>query len=435
MQVYKPTAFVHAMKEDFLHYLWRYSKFDNRSLTAVDGKRIAIVHPGQYLQVAGPDFFNAQVVIDGQKWAGNVEIHVKSSDWYLHRHERDPAYVNVVLHVVWEHDTAVFRGDNSEIPTLELRPYTDSRTLEAYRKLSAPKDWIYCERQIADTDAFRLSAWLERLFFERLERKAGQVKSWKEFIGSDWEALLFRMLARNFGLNHNAEAFSEMSLLLPFSVVRKERKEVLRLEALFMGICGLLDESKEDQYHRQLQGEFRHLSQKYGLDERISQPVQFFKLRPDNFPTLRLSQLAALYQQSPNLFAAIVAASSSKELHRILRASATPYWETHYLFDRPSARKKKEMSGGFIDLLIINTIVPLRFLYGQARGDLTAEELVTLLRELRPESNAIIEKFVTLGIVAGNAFESQALLQLKSQYCANARCLECAVGDQLLKTN
>lgn len=422
------------MKEDFLHYVWRYSKFDNQSLTTVDGKNLAIVHPGQYLQVAGPDFFNAQIVLDNQKWAGNIEIHLKSSDWYAHRHEADPAYDSIILHVVWEHDTPVFRGNDSEIPTLELRGRIHSSHLMRYNQLLAPKDWIYCERQIGEVDAFHFTAWLERLFFERLERKTRQIHEWPEYRSGDWEAVLFRMLARNFGLNHNGDVFFDMSGLLPFHVVRKESGNPMRLEALFMGLCGMLEGEKEDNYFRLLQHEFRYLSHKYKLPLPLMETVRFFKLRPDNFPTIRLSQLATLYHHTSHLFTSVILASSVQELRTVLRSKTTAYWETHYLFDRASRKKNKELSVEFVNLLIINSIVPLRFLYGQAKGDLPDEDLIVLLRQMKPEQNTIVERFGQLHITAGDAFESQALLELKTHYCVRARCLECAVGHQLLRT-
>ncbi|HLN95427.1 MAG TPA: DUF2851 family protein [Flavobacterium sp.] len=422
------------MREDFLHYVWRYSKFDAHSLTTVDGKDLAIVHPGQYLQVAGPDFFNAQIVLDRQKWAGNIEIHLKSSDWYAHRHETDRAYDSVILHVVWEHDTPVFRADQTEIPTLELRGRVPSSTLLRYNQLLVPKEWIYCERQIADVDAFHFSAWLERLFFERLERKSLQIRSWPEYQAGDWEAVLFRMLARTFGLNQNGEIFFAMSGLLPFAVVRKEADDPTRLEALFMGLCGMLEGEKEDQYFKNLKGEFAYLSTKYRLPPPVSESVHFFKLRPDNFPTIRLSQLAWLYHRSSHLFTSVMLATSGRELRTLLKSQTTPYWGTHYLFDRPSPQRRKGLSDSFIDLVIINSIVPLRFLYGQAKGDLPDEDLIVLLRELKPERNVVVDRFGKLGIVAADAFETQALLELKTSFCARGRCLECTVGHQLLRT-
>lgn len=422
------------MKEDFLHYVWRYSKFDTQSLTTVDGKELAIVHPGQYLQVAGPDFFNAQVVLDKQKWAGNVEIHLKSSDWYAHRHETDSAYGSVILHVVWEHDMPVFRSDQTEIPTLELKGRVPAATLARYHNLLSSREWIYCERDIANVDAFHFSAWLERLFFERLERKVSQVREWPEYRSGDWEAVLFRMLARNFGLNYNGDVFFRMSGLLPFPVIRKEAGDPMRLEALFMGLCGMLSGEKEDAYGQSLQTEFVYLSAKYGLPPPVPEAVHFFKLRPDNFPTIRLSQLASLYNRSSHLFTSTMLADSAKALRAILSSSTSAYWESHYLFDRASRKRSKETSSSFLDLLIINTIVPLRFLYGQSKGDLPDEDLIPLLRQIKPEQNAVVERFAQIGVPAADAFETQALLELKTSFCARARCLECTVGHQLLRT-
>ena len=226
------------MKEDFLHYLWKFKKFDTLNLKTFNGEEITIINVGQYLELAGPDFFNAQITIGNQKWAGNVEIHLKSSDWYVHHHERDEAYENVILHVVWEHDAEIFRKNNTEIPVLELKKYVDKSTVENYQSLMAPKSWIFCEKQIKHVDEFVFKNWQERLFFERLERKSKPIFDLLEQTNQDWEAVLFCLLARNFGLNTNGEIFLKIAQSIPFSVVRKESFEVENLEALIFGTAG-----------------------------------------------------------------------------------------------------------------------------------------------------------------------------------------------------
>ena len=423
------------MKEAFLHHLWKFKLFDLTHLVTVAGDSVRIVHSGNYLALAGPDFFNAQVVIGTQKWAGNVEIHLKSSDWYLHHHERDAAYDSVILHVVWEHDAAIFRKDNSEIPVLELKNYVSSETLARYEALMLPKSWIFCENQLASLDSFVLKNWQERLFFERLERKSKAIEELLVLTNQDWEAVLFCMLAKNFGLNINGDSFLQIALSIPFSVIRKEGYAIEHLESLLFGQSGLLLEDKEDLYFKQLQSNFEYQRHKYQIEKAQVNPLQFFKHRPDNFPTLRLSQLANLYHKQPYLFSSLMALTSIKDIYDLFSISVSNYWETHYQFDKVSPKKKKMLSKSFIDLLIINTLIPLRFLYAKSQGKEVSEELISLLNQVAPEKNAIMDKFKSFSVVVSDAFESQALLELKNEYCNKFKCMECAIGISVLKSN
>lgn len=421
------------MKEDFLHYLWKFKKFDALNLKTFNGEEITIITVGQYLELAGPDFFNAQITIGNQKWAGNVEIHLKSSDWYVHHHERDEAYENVILHVVWEHDTEIFRKNNTEIPVLELKKYVDTETIVNYQSLIAPKSWIFCEKQLKAIPQFVLKNWQERLFFERLERKSTPIFELLEQTSQDWEAVLFCLLAKNFGLNTNGETFLKIAQSIPFSIVRKESFEVENLEALLLGNAGLLDLEKEDNYFKDLKFRYFYLLHKYQLEKRIVEPVQFFKHRPDNFPTIRLSQLANLYHTHQNLFSKISASNSVKGIYETFDVSVSDYWQSHYQFDKESPKKRKQLSKSFVDLIVINTIIPLQFAYAKSQGKEISEDLIQLLDGVAPEKNAILDKFSSFGIKSKNAFESQSLLQIKNEYCNKSRCLDCAIGMELLK--
>ncbi|MFV8371238.1 DUF2851 family protein [Flavobacterium sp. LB2P74] len=423
------------MKEDFLHYLWKFKKFDILNLKTVSKEEVTIVNVGQYLELAGPDFFNAQIVIGTQKWAGNVEIHLKSSDWYVHHHEKDVGYENVILHVVWEHDGAVFRGDNSEIPVLELKKYVEKETVVNYQTLMAPKSWIFCEKQLKDIDEFVLQNWQERLFFERLERKSQPIFDLLEQTNQDWEGVLFCLLAKNFGLNTNGEIFYKMAQSVSFSIIRKESFEVENLEALIFGASGLLDSEKEDNYFKDLKFRYFYLLHKYQIEKIGMEPVQFFKHRPDNFPTIRLSQLANLYHSQHNLFSKISSLNSLKSTYELFQITASEYWQTHYQFDKVSPKKNKGLSKSFIDLIVINTIIPIQFAFAKSQGKEISEDLISLLNEVAPEKNAIIEKFTSFGIQSKTAFITQSLLQLKNAYCNKSKCLECAVGMELLKKN
>ena len=421
------------MKEEFLHYLWKFKKFDTSNLISFNGEKITIEKSGNYLQLAGPDFFNAQITIENQKWAGNVEIHIKSSDWYLHHHERDSNYDSVILHVVWEHDAEIYRINNTEIPVLILKNYVAKETLDNYNSLIAPKNWIYCEKQLSSVDEFVLLNWQERLFFERLERKSKPIETLLEHTNQDWEAILFCLLAKNFGLNTNGESFFKVATSIPFSIIRKESTVLQNFESLLFGKAGLLDLDKEDVYYKTLKSNYDYLLQKHQLESTPINPLQFFKHRPDNFPTIRLSQFANLYFTQQQLFSRIIEASSIESMYLIFNVAVSEYWETHYQFDRVSPKKRKALSKAFIDLLIINTIVPLKFAYAKSLGQDNSEQLIELLIQVSPEQNAIIDKFISLKMKIENAFDTQSLLQLKNEYCNKVRCLHCNIGIELLK--
>lgn len=423
------------MKEDFLHYLWKFKKFDTLNLKTVNQEEITIINTGNYLELAGPDFFNAQIKIGNQKWAGNVEIHLKSSDWYAHNHEKDAAYENVILHVVWEHDAEIFRQNNTEIPVLVLKDYISSEIVLNYNSLTLPKSWIFCEKQISQVGNFVFKNWQERLFFERLERKSKSIYDLLEETNQDWEAVLFCLLSKNFGLNTNGNSFLQLAKAIPFSIIRKESFEQENLEALFFGSAGLLDLDKEDVYFKDLKFRYFYLLHKYQLEKVYIEPVQFFKHRPDNFPTIRLSQLADLYHKHQNLFSKVIELKSIADIYKLLNCSAGLYWQNHYQFDKESPKKRKTLSNSFIDLLVINTIIPLQFAYSKTRGESVSEDLISILDEISPEKNSIIEKFKSFGIKSVNAFDTQSLLQLKKEYCDVNGCLKCAVGMELLKNN
>jgi hypothetical protein len=421
------------MKEDFLHYIWLYKKLDFTNLRTTNGEVLTILNFGQYIQQAGPDFFYAQIVIDHQKWAGNIEIHIKSSDWYVHHHEKDDNYNNVILHVVWEHDTPIFRKDNSEIAVLELKNYVSKEELQKYKELTTPKSWIFCENQIKDIPDFVLSNWQERLFFERLERKSNPIQQLLQETENDWEAVLFCMLAKNFGLNTNGEMFFKVAKSITFSLIRKEALEVMYLEALLFGQADMIPLQVEDNYPKELKSWYDYIVLKYKLKKPAIAPIEFFKHRPDNFPTIRLAQLAMVFHLHKNLFSKIIEAKTIDEIYQIFNISVSDYWKSHYNFDNTSPKKEKSLSKSFIDLLVINTIVPVQFAYANSLGKENAELLIDFLSNIPAEKNNIIDKFTKFGIKSKNAFQSQSLLQLKNEYCNNKKCLQCAFGLELLK--
>ena len=421
------------MKEDFLHYVWNYKKFDFSNLKTTQNENLTIINSGFYSQLAGPDFFNAQISIDNQKWAGNIEIHIKSSDWYVHNHEKDQNYDSVILHVVWENDTPIFRKDNSEIPVLEIKNYISKEELNNYQSLITPKSWIFCEKQLHNVDDFVIKSWPERLFFERLERKSQPIQDLLKETDNDWEAVLFIMLAKNFGLNTNGETFFKIAKSITFSLIRKEALEVLYLEALLFGQADMIPTNAEDNYSKELKSWYDYIALKYKITKPTINEVQFFKHRPDNFPTIRLSQLAMLYHLQRNLFSKIIEAKIIQELYQIFNLSVSDYWKTHYNFDKESPKKNKSLTNSFIDLLIINTIIPIQFAYSKSIGKENPEKIIEFLSTIPAEKNSILDKFSTFGLKSKNAFEAQSLLQLKNEYCNKKKCLQCAIGLDLLK--
>lgn len=420
------------MREDFLHYVWKYKKFDFSNVKTVCKKEIMIIDSGVYTKGTGADFFNAQIVIDNIRWAGNVEIHLNSSDWYLHNHHMDPNYNNVILHVVWNHDVDVYHRDKTVLPVLELKNYVDKTLNSRYMGLNYSKSWIFCEDQIKDVDHEIFENWKKELFVERLREKSIPLQNLLEENNNDWEAVLFCMLAKNFGLNINGPAFFELAKSIPFTVVRKESYEVENLEALFLGRAGLLDTDFQDMYSKELQNRWNYLRIKHSLKEIRLEQVEFFKHRPDNFPTIRLAQLAMLYHKSQYLFENLIKSKSLNDFYDLFRVEVSDYWKTHYVLDKESPYKRKTLTKNFIDLLVINTVIPLKYLYQQYLNKEDFEELLQPLLTIRPEQNIIIDKFSHIGISSKNAFDTQALLQLKKHYCDNKKCMYCQVGVSLL---
>ncbi|TVZ59021.1 uncharacterized protein DUF2851 [Flavobacteriaceae bacterium MAR_2010_105] len=424
------------MQEDFLHYVWKYLKFDVLRATTVQHEALDVVLVGQHNTNSGPDFFNAQIKIGKQLWAGNVEIHVKSSDWFVHNHEQDKAYDNVILHVVWEHDTEIFRKDNTVIPTLELESLVHKSVLSNYQKLFRESNkWINCESDFPQVDSFVIDHWLERLYFERLERKSETILKLLKASNNDWELVLFQLLAKNFGLKVNGDAFFSLAQSFPFSIVRKVQSNINHLEALFFGQSGLLDDEVQAPYFLRLTKEYQFLKQKFQLDNSHVVPVKFFRLRPPNFPTIRLSQLASLYHLHHNLFSKLIEIEDLEGYYSLFKVSTTKFWESHYSFNSASKTSKKVLTKPFIDLLLINTIIPIKFSYAKSLGKDIDEIIVNLVQGLSSEKNSIVEKFDSLKPISKSALESQALLQLKSEYCDKNKCLQCVIGNTLLLRN
>lgn len=422
------------MSEDFLYYIWQYKLFSKKQLFTTNQQEIRIKKAGVHNKNEGPDFLNAHLEIENQLWVGNVEMHIKSSDWYLHKHEEDTNYDAVILHVVWEYDADIYMKNNQPLPTFMVKDFVNKSVLENYNKLFYQNQkFIFCENQIENVDAFLIDNWIERLYFERLEEKSIFIKELLKKSNADFEAVLFQLLAKNFGLKVNGDAFLQLSKSIDFSVVRKVRFDENQLTALFFGQAGFLEEEIEENYHQQLKEEYQYLKHKHHLQSISKNIFQFFRMRPHNFPTIRIAQLASLFFTHQNLFSQLMSINKKEDFYELFSIKVNEFWQTHYTFEKESKKSPKKLTKSFIDLVLINTIIPLKFVYLKSRGEVDEQEFLFLIKQISSEKNSIISKFSELKIKSKNAMESQAFLELKNNYCTKKRCLQCAIGNSLLR--
>jgi hypothetical protein len=422
------------MQESFLHFLWRWRRFDANELRSTEGQPIEVLHPGEWNHHAGPDFFNARVRIGDTTWAGNVELHVRASEWNAHRHSEDSAYDTVVLHVVLEEDQPIFRVTGERIPCLELQGRVPPKILENYQRLEQDRAWIPCQNFFQTTPAIVRLNWLDRMLVERLEQKTTAMAAALEATGNHWEEAFYRLLARSFGLKVNVEPFETLARSLPLSILARHRHDLKQVEALVFGQAGMLDADFEDKHPRSLAKEYQFLRHKYGLTPMDAGQWKFLRLRPANFPSIRLAQFAALMHRSVQLFSQILDVVTVRELEHLFEVHPDGYWLDHFQFDKPSSKRPKNLGRDFIHLIIINTIVPFLFYWGRSKKDESFEKrALELLEQLPAESNAILHEWAALDVAAKNALQSQALIHLKTHWCDEKRCLECSIGNAILK--
>jgi len=419
------------MQEDFLHYIWQYQKILTSKLKTIQGNKLQVVSVGELNINSGPDFYNSRIVIGTQEWVGTVEIHLKASDWFVHQHQNDTVYNNVILHVVWENDVAIFDVNQNKLETLVLKGIVDENLLFSYKKLLLKKNWINCENEIHTIDEFTLSFWKEKLLVQRLQRKASELQHKLLCLENDWEALLFQMLAKNFGLKINASEFQLLAQNISFGIFKKELPSQRGLEALLYGQGNLLEGFVEDTYYQNLQKEYLYLKQKYKLEDSLVK-FQFFRMRPSGFPTIRLSQFAVLYYNQKSLFSKVISKKTVSGIYELFSVSASEYWDKHYTFGDTSVKRRKQLSRSFIDLLIVNTIIPLKFLYAKSIGRDNFEELLQLYMSIKSEKNTILTRFKELKLKLESSADSQSLIELKTEYCNKQKCLQCEIGNKLL---
>jgi len=423
------------MREAVLHFIWQGQKFPLRDLVSTEGLTIKVISTGKPNNLSGPDFLFAKVCLDDQEWVGHVELHIKASDWYIHQHHKDPAYKNVILHVVWEADTVITRKDGSAIPTLALDRVISQDDIDAIQNVfDIKKDRsLNCERSIGGISSEIMKPWIDHLFQHRLRQKAALMNKWLQGTAQDWEQVFFRILLKSFGLNINGTAFLRLGESIPFRVVRMNAHDPFLLESIFYGMTGMLQrDDLFDPYYLELRKTFNFLKVKYNLRDEVYDKPEYFSLRPYNFPTIRLSQIANLYHRHPALFTLVIESSTLESLRSLLQAHAGPYWDIHFNFGKPTLPSPKKMSRYFTDLIILNAVLPIRLSYETNKGCLNIDRLTLWAKEIKAEKNKIVHLFQTHGIAAYNAYDSQAILELHQQYCAKNKCLQCAVGNHLL---
>ncbi len=417
------------MTERLLHFIWQFQYFNQSSLTTVEGEPVEIVFAGHYNSNQGPDFSDAKIRIGKTTWAGTVELHIKTSDWTKHLHQADKNYRNVILHVVWEDD----RRQN-DIPVLELQGRVSGILLQRYEDLMHTGSFIPCEKIVQLVPGLTWKSWKDRMLIERLLRKATLAEEYLRQNNHHWEETFWWLLARNFGMKINADTFEAMARSIPLGILGKHKSQIHQLEALLMGQAGLLEGEFNEAYPQLLQKEYKFYKKKYGLKPGGS-PIFFLRMRPGNFPTIRLAQLAMLIQHAGHLFTKIKEAVSVKDVKTWLDVTANDYWHYHYCFDEETAFKEKRLGESMINNIIINTLAPMLFTYGHYHNENHyKEKAVEWLEGTAGEKNMITKGFQQLGIVNKTAVDSQALIELKNEYCNKKRCLECAIGNSILKT-
>lgn len=431
---YLPEVFPQMlMKENFLHYLWQLQKFNRQNLLTTEGEQVSLLYQGEHNHHSGPDFHNARIQIGDTLWAGNVEIHVRSSEWMDHKHQFDKAYDNVILHVVFEENQIIYRSDGSRIPCLELKKRIPGGIAGSYMRLLNSRAWIPCQNLFGSISTIKRKLWLDRLLVERLERNTSY---WSESLtrnNMDWEETFYQILARSFGLRINTDPFELMARSLPFSILKKHKNNLFQIEALLFGQAGMLETSFNEEYPNRLKEEYCFLRKKYKLTPIEGHSWKYGRLRPANFPTIRIAQFATLIYQTEYLFSKILAIESIKEVQNAFELKLSNYWLSHYRFDKESSKRKKRLGKTTIHLLIINTIAPFLFFYGKEKKENRfTDKALQLLEELNAESNHIIEGWKLLGMNPKSAYQTQALLQLKNEYCDKRKCLECAIGNAII---
>jgi hypothetical protein len=421
--------------ESFLHYVWQFQYFDRHSLCTTSGEAISVFNPGQRNPHAGPDFFNARIKIDDMEWIGSVEIHIYASGWIEHKHNTDAAYENVVLHVVWSDDKIVTRSDGTMLPTLELKGRITEYLLIHYRRLVYSPEAIPCSSKLFEVKPITVSSMLDKVLVDRLEIKANGALRMLERNGSDWEETCYQMLTKNFGFKVNNDPFHQLSLAIPYKILLKHADKLSQVEALLFGQAGFLEEENDDAYYSLLKREYKFLSQKYLLADKRLNKIQwrFLRMRPANFPTIRIAQLAWLIHKGKKFFGTIIGIQNERELAEFFTVGQSEYWLHHYHFFKQFKKEIDTLGDESINSLIINTVAPILVAYGKAKDDqVYIDRAVSILQHIPAETNRVTKRWKELGLIVKTSFDSQAVVELYNNFCQKRRCLDCKIGASLV---
>ena len=428
--------------EQLLHYVWKHKLYPLKELTTCDGQPVEIIDPGLHNSNAGPDFFNAKIRVASTMWVGNVEIHDKSSDWYLHGHDKDSRYDNVILHVIGVVDTEVMKSNGQYVPQMQLD--VPEYVMAHYDELLKTDEYPPCYKVIPELTSLTVHSWMAALQTERLEQKTEAIRKRVELCNGSWEEAYFVTLARNYGFGINGDVFEQWAQNVPLNAVAHHRDDLFQIEAMFMGQAGLLELDAIPSYYQQdalnegyftkLRNEYQYLAHKFSMTPIDFKLWRFLRLRPQNFPHIRISQLANLYYEQKAGLSNLVECETIEQLKHVLSSHVTPYWETHYTFGSTSSKNEKHLTYGSLNLLIINTAIPMLFAYGRHRNkEVLCDRAFDFLELIKAENNHIIRMWQQVGLPVKTAGDSQALIQLKKEYCDKKDCLRCRFGYEYLK--
>jgi len=421
------------MTEEYLHYIWKFGLFNQINLKTEDVEDLRIINLGLHNFNSGPDFLEARISIAAIQWVGNVEIHVNTSDWDKHKHQFDNAYNNVVLHVVYNHDKEIHNLNGELVPVLELKDLLDHEHYFSYERFLANKKWIPCEKMVSKIPQININSWFDRVLMERVERKSEAILDEVKNTYGDWDEVFFRFVFKYFGMKVNGNPMMELSRRTPLIVLQKESKSCFALEALLFGQSGMLNDDLEDEYFSSLRDEYLFQKQKYGLVSMDVVQWKYSKLRPPNFPSIRIAQLAMLYSTNTRLFQLVRNKESFGAIEDVFATSVSPYWGSHYMFGKYSGKTKSTVGKMLLNNLMINVVVPICFAYGNSISDYTyIDYALELLKKAQPEINKITTKWSKLGLSINSAFDSQSVLELYEKYCSQKKCLNCSLGVTLL---
>ncbi|MGI9543293.1 MAG: DUF2851 family protein, partial [Cyclobacteriaceae bacterium] len=424
------------MQENFLHFIWEHQYFNKEDLVTTDGESLNVFHTGYRNDHSGPDFSSSRLSIGAMEWHRSTEIHIKASEWRSHQHHHDPGYNKVILHVVWQDDHSVFRQDGTSIPTLELKRRVAPEMIDRYQRLIRNRQSIPCSGQWDLAEEVVKLSMLDRALFNRIESKAKKIQALLEDTGNNWEEATYHWLVQNFGFKVNNDAFACLAGKLPYQILNRHRTDITSLESLLFGQAGFLDHNLEDEYHRRLAMEYQFLAHKYDLSAKRMDRHQwrFLRLRPANFPTVRLAQLAQLIHRQANIFS-LFRDHDFREYTSAFCGNVSNYWRNHYYFGKQHGKNAMRMGRASAESLVINTAAPILVAYGKALDQPSyVEKAVQLLQSLKAEKNQIIRQWAALGLRCRSAFDSQAMIELYNSFCKSKRCLSCNVGAHLIKT-